>query len=87
MGPKQGRCYCEFIVNELVATSDSEIVAPVADRQAPGLTGFSNTLSKEEIELIQKRLKTAGFDPGPTDGDAGPQKPGRHSRSIALTIS
>jgi hypothetical protein len=72
MGPKQGRCYCEFIVNELVATSDSEIVAPVADRQAPGLTGFSNTLSKEEIELIQKRLKTAGFDPGPT-GMLGPK--------------
>jgi hypothetical protein len=59
------------IVNELVATSDMEIVAPTAETQAPESTGFANTLSKAEIRLIQTRLKASGFDPGPVDGILG----------------
>ena len=59
------------VVNELVATWDTESFAPAADTQAPELTGFANTLTKEEIELLQKRLKAAGFDPGPIDGILG----------------
>jgi peptidoglycan hydrolase-like protein with peptidoglycan-binding domain len=56
------------IVNELVATFDTELVAPAADTQS---SGFPNTLTKAEIELVQKRLKAAGFDPGPIDGILG----------------
>ena len=59
------------IVNELVATSDTEIFAAEADTQASELTGFANTLSKAEIRLIQTRLKASGFDPGPLDGILG----------------
>jgi len=56
------------IVNELVATSDTELVAPAADTQS---SGFPNTLTKAEIELLQTRLKAAGYDPGPVDGIFG----------------
>ena len=59
------------IVNELVATSDMAIVAPAAETQARESTGFANTLSKAEIQLIQTRLKASGFDPGPVDGILG----------------
>jgi peptidoglycan hydrolase-like protein with peptidoglycan-binding domain len=59
------------IVNELVAASDMEIVAPAVDIQGSGLTGSVNTLTKEEIELLQKRLKAVGLDPGPIDGILG----------------
>ena len=30
-------------------------------------------LTKERIEQLQERLKTAGVDPGPNDGPLGPQ--------------
>jgi peptidoglycan hydrolase-like protein with peptidoglycan-binding domain len=59
------------IVNQLVATTDKEIFAPAAETQAPELMGSANTLSKSEIQLLQKRLKAAGFDPGPVDGILG----------------
>ena len=59
------------IINELVATADGEIFAPAAETQASELTGSANTLSKAEIQLLQKRLKAAGFDPGPADGIVG----------------
>lgn len=61
------------IVDELVAISETEIFAPAAKTQPPELTGFTNTLSKAETRLIQTRLKTAGFDPGPIDGILGPR--------------
>ena len=59
------------IVNQLVATADREIFVPGAERQADELTASANTLSKSEIQLLQKRLKAAGFDPGPVDGILG----------------
>jgi len=59
------------IVNELVATSDTEIFTAEAETRAPELTGFANTLSKAEIELMQTRLRASGFDPGPIDGILG----------------
>ena len=58
------------IVNQLVATADKGIFAPAAEPQAH-LTASANTLSKSEIQLLQKRLKAAGFDPGPVDGILG----------------
>jgi peptidoglycan hydrolase-like protein with peptidoglycan-binding domain len=59
------------IVNDLVATSDRDLVASAADTQAPELTGSVSTLTKAEIELLQTRLKAAGYDPGPIDGIMG----------------
>jgi peptidoglycan hydrolase-like protein with peptidoglycan-binding domain len=59
------------IVNQLVATANTEIFAPAAEPQANELTASANTLSKSEIELLQKRLKAAGFDPGAVDGILG----------------
>ena len=59
------------IVNQLVATTEKEIFAPANETQAPEWMGSANTLSKSEIQLLQKRLKAAGFDPGPVDGTLG----------------
>lgn len=59
------------IVNQLAATADKGIFAPASEPQAHKLTASANTLSKSEIQLLQKRLKAAGFDPGPVDGILG----------------
>jgi peptidoglycan hydrolase-like protein with peptidoglycan-binding domain len=59
------------IVNQLLAATDKEIFAPAAEPQAPELMGSANTFSKSEIQVLQKRLKAAGFDPGPVDGILG----------------
>jgi peptidoglycan hydrolase-like protein with peptidoglycan-binding domain len=59
------------IVNQFVATAGKEILAPAADPQVPELRGSVNTLSKSEIQLLQNRLKAAGFNPGPVDGILG----------------
>lgn len=58
------------IVNDLVATSTTDPVAPAAETP-PESTGPGNTLRKAEIELLQTRLKAAGYDPGPIDGILG----------------
>lgn len=57
------------IVNDLLATSDTEIFAQPAETLEA--IGFANTLSKGKVQLLQKRLKAAGFDPGPIDGIPG----------------
>ena len=59
------------IVNQLAATADKGIFAPASEPQAHKLTASANTLSKSEIQLLQERLKAAGFDPGPVDGILG----------------
>jgi peptidoglycan hydrolase-like protein with peptidoglycan-binding domain len=59
------------IVNQLVATANRDIFAPAAEPQANELTASVNTLSKSEIQLLQNRLKAAGFNPGPVDGMLG----------------
>ena len=58
------------ILNEL-ATANGELFAPAAETQASALTPSANALSKTDIQLLQKRLKAAGFDPGPVDGILG----------------
>ena len=59
------------IVNQLVATANRDIFAPGAEPQANELTASVNTLRKSEIQLLQNRLKAAGFNPGPVDGILG----------------
>ena len=58
------------ILNEL-ATANGELFAPAAETQAAALTASANTLSKADIQLLQKRLKSAGFYSGPIDGMLG----------------
>ena len=59
------------IVNDLMATSTTDdLVVRAADRP-PESTACGNTLRKAEIELLQTRLKAAGYDPGPVDGIFG----------------
>ena len=58
------------ILNDL-ATANKELFASAAERQAATLIGFANTLSKTDIQLLQSRLKAAGFYRGPIDGMLG----------------
>jgi peptidoglycan hydrolase-like protein with peptidoglycan-binding domain len=58
------------ILNDL-ATANKELFASAAERQAPTLIGSANTLSKADIQLLQNRLKAAGFYRGPIDGMLG----------------
>jgi peptidoglycan hydrolase-like protein with peptidoglycan-binding domain len=58
------------ILSEL-ADANTEFFAPAAEAQEPVLTGSANTLSKADIQLLQKRLKAAGFYFGPIDGTLG----------------
>jgi peptidoglycan hydrolase-like protein with peptidoglycan-binding domain len=55
---------------------DISRLRPIADdRNEPDrvITADSRIPSKEEIQVIQGRLKDAGFDPGPIDGVLGPK--------------
>jgi peptidoglycan hydrolase-like protein with peptidoglycan-binding domain len=58
------------ILNEM-ATANGELFAPAIETQVPAFTGSPNTLSKADIQLLQKRLKAAGFYRGPIDGLLG----------------
>jgi peptidoglycan hydrolase-like protein with peptidoglycan-binding domain len=59
------------ILNELASTN-REPFAPAVETQVATLTGSANTLSKADIQLLQRRLKGAGFYSGPIDGMLGP---------------
>jgi peptidoglycan hydrolase-like protein with peptidoglycan-binding domain len=54
-----------------MAAANTEFFAPAAEAQEPVLTGSANTLSKADIQLLQRRLKAAGFYFGPLDGTLG----------------
>ena len=58
------------ILNEL-ETANRELFAPAAETHALPLTSSGNDLSKADIQLLQKRLKAAGFYDGPIDGMIG----------------
>ena len=58
------------ILNEL-ATANPEFFAPATDIQAPALIGPADTLSRADIQLLQERLKAAGFYGGAIDGTPG----------------
>ena len=58
------------ILNEL-STSATELSVPATESQASALTRSAKSLSKVEIQLLQRRLKAAGFYTGPIDGTLG----------------
>lgn len=58
------------IINEL-ETAHRELFAPATETQSAAFIGSANTLSKADIQLLQRRLKAAGFYPGPIDGMLG----------------
>jgi peptidoglycan hydrolase-like protein with peptidoglycan-binding domain len=55
------------ILDEL-ATASGELVAPAAETQAAAMTASAHTLSKTDIELLQRRLKAVALYSGPIDG-------------------
>lgn len=58
------------IINEL-ETAHGELFAPATETQSAAFIGSASTLSKSAIQLLQKRLKAAGFYSGPIDGMLG----------------
>ena len=58
------------IINEL-ETAHGELFAPATETQSAAFIGSASTLSKADIQLLQRRLKAAGFYPGPIDGILG----------------
>jgi peptidoglycan hydrolase-like protein with peptidoglycan-binding domain len=58
------------ILNQL-ATANGEPLAPAGGTQAASLIDPASSLSKADIQLLQKRLKAAGFYSGPIDGLLG----------------
>jgi peptidoglycan hydrolase-like protein with peptidoglycan-binding domain len=58
------------IINEL-ETAHGELFAPATETQSAAFIGSANTLSKADIQLLQRRLKGAEFYFGPIDGMLG----------------
>ena len=58
------------IINEL-ETAHGELFAPATEKQSAAFIGSANSLSKADIQLLQKRLKRAGFYPGAINGMLG----------------
>lgn len=59
-------------LNDLIGTVEMETVWKTADAQATKLNGTTNQNSnKDEIRLLQTRMKAVGLDPGPIDGIMG----------------
>ena len=60
-------------LNDLLRAVDLEKIAPAIGSSGANRNNAARTmLRKEEIRVIQVRLKDAGFDPGPVDGISGP---------------
>jgi peptidoglycan hydrolase-like protein with peptidoglycan-binding domain len=58
------------IINEL-ESAHGELFAPATEKQSAAFIDSANTLSKADIQLLQRRLKGAGFYSGPIDGMLG----------------
>ena len=58
------------ILNELSA-SNTDLSAPATETEATALIGSAKSLSKVDVQLLQRRLKAAGFYSGPIDGVLG----------------
>ena len=62
-----------FVLNDLLQGVALEKIAPSMDSLASDRNRAAGmALRKEEIQVVQVRLKDAGFDPGTVDGIAGP---------------
>ncbi|MBI2228982.1 MAG: peptidoglycan-binding protein, partial [Deltaproteobacteria bacterium] len=60
-------------LNDLLQGVDLEKIAPAIESSGVNRNNAARTmLRKEEIRVIQVRLKDAGFDPGTVDGISGP---------------
>ena len=60
-------------LNDLLQAIDLEKIAPAIESSGANRNNAARTmLRKEEIRVIQVRLKDAGFDPGTVDGISGP---------------
>src|SRR3990172_3617271 len=60
-------------LNDLLRAVDIEKIAPAIGSSGANRNNAARTmLRKEEIRVIQVRLKDAGFDPGTVDGISGP---------------
>lgn len=60
------------VLKEVLGDSEKETLQQTAELQAPAEESrTARKLSKEQIRLVQERLKQAGFDPGPVDGVLG----------------
>lgn len=60
------------VLKEVLGDSEKEVLQQTAELQAPAKEGRpARKLSKEQIRLVQEKLKQAGFDPGPADGVMG----------------
>jgi peptidoglycan hydrolase-like protein with peptidoglycan-binding domain len=59
------------VLKEVLGDSEKEVLQQTADLQAAEESRPARKLSKEQIRLVQERLKQAGFDPGPVDGVLG----------------
>jgi peptidoglycan hydrolase-like protein with peptidoglycan-binding domain len=55
------------------AAVSSTPMETTSDRMSSATTAARTTVSKEEIRMLQARLKAAGFYMGPVDGIAGPK--------------
>jgi len=77
LGPKtrtalhQYQAGCAMLTN-LLGTSDREILQQTPESQPiTAMTEPNRNPSKDQIRLVQERLKASGYDPGPIDGVMG----------------
>lgn len=79
VGPKTKAALQQYqsgclIVSSLLGGSGGEIPRQTVEKQSPTATAAGNKDSaREQVRLIQERLKESGFDPGPIDGKMGPR--------------
>jgi peptidoglycan hydrolase-like protein with peptidoglycan-binding domain len=60
------------VLKEVLGDPEKAISQQTAELQTPGEENRPvRKLSKEQIRLVQEKLKQAGFDPGPADGVMG----------------
>jgi peptidoglycan hydrolase-like protein with peptidoglycan-binding domain len=58
---------------EAVVSDSPPLLESVKDQSRKANTLVGQNISREQIRLVQIRLKASGFDPGPIDGILGPK--------------
>src|SRR5436309_9619561 len=62
------------MVKELLDETETDISEKQTDSHALKLTALASaTPRKDDVRAIQARMRTAGFNPGPSDGILGPR--------------